>query len=377
MIAAIKNNLKNLIGWKTNKKIIVFSVDDYGNVRLDSAEARKNLDDAGMKIHSRFDVFDTLETREDLEMLFDSLSSVKDKNGNSAVLTAFAVPCNIDFELMQKEEFSEYHYELLPVTFEKLTIKNSTAYQGAWQLWKEGLNEKIIIPQFHGREHLNLKVFNEKLINRDFELLTNLKNRSFTNISSSGYQSISYTAAFDFYKFEENKNFVSIIQDGTNAFENVFGFRASHFTPPAYNIHSTNFSVLKDCGIDFIDLAMFQKEHQGLNKYKHHFNYLGKQIDENLLAIIRNVVFEPTDDRGIDWIAYSLQQIETAFLWKRPAIISSHRVNFCGHIDAENRKIGIDALSQLLKEIVQRWPDVEFMAANELGNLIKQEKNIQ
>ena len=377
MIAAIKNNLKNLIGWKTNKKIIVFSVDDYGNVRLDSAEARKNLDDAGMKIHSRFDVFDTLETREDLEMLFDSLSSVKDKNGNSAVLTAFAVPCNIDFELMQKEEFSEYHYELLPVTFEKLTIKNSTAYQGAWQLWKEGLNEKIIIPQFHGREHLNLKVFNEKLINRDFELLTNLKNRSFTNISSSGYQSISYTAAFDFYKFEENKNFVSIIQDGTNAFENVFGFRASHFTPPAYNIHSTNFSVLKDCGIDFIDLAMFQKEHQGLNKYKHHFNYLGKQIDENLLAIIRNVVFEPTDDRGIDWIAYSLQQIETAFLWKRPAIISSHRVNFCGHIDAENRKIGINALSQLLKKIVQRWPDVEFMAANELGNLIKQEKNIQ
>ena len=377
MIAAIKNNLKNLIGWKTNKKIIVFSVDDYGNVRLDSAEARKNLDEAGMKIHSRFDVFDTLETREDLEMLFDSLSSVKDKNGNSAVLTAFAVPCNIDFELMQKEEFSEYHYELLPVTFEKLTIKNSTAYQGAWQLWKEGLNEKIIIPQFHGREHLNLKVFNEKLINRDFELLTNLKNRSFANISSSGYHSISYTAAFDFYKFEENKNFVSIIQDGTNAFENVFGFRASHFTPPAYNIHSTNFSVLKDCGIDFIDLAMFQKEHQGLNKYKHHFNYLGKQIDENLLAIIRNVVFEPTDDRGIDWIAYSLQQIETAFLWKRPAIISSHRVNFCGHIDAENRKIGIDALSQLLKEIVQRWPDVEFMAANELGNLIKQEKNIQ
>ncbi|MBK8683467.1 MAG: hypothetical protein IPN31_16465 [Bacteroidetes bacterium] len=38
----LQNNLKNLLGWKTNKKLILFSVDDYGNVRLDSKEAREN-----------------------------------------------------------------------------------------------------------------------------------------------------------------------------------------------------------------------------------------------------------------------------------------------------------------------------------------------
>jgi hypothetical protein len=90
--------------------------------------------------------------------------------------------------------------------------------------------------------------------------------------------------------------------------------------------------------------------------------------------MVRNVVFEPTDNRNVDWVAYSFKQIEAAFRWHKPAIISSHRVNFCGHIDENNRKIGIKALRELLKRIVTKWPDVEFMSASELGNLITKNK---
>ena len=85
---------------------------------------------------------------------------------------------------------------------------------------------------------------------------------------------------------------------------------------------------------------------------------------------VRNIVFEPTHDISVDWVNYSLKQIETAFRWNRPAIISSHRVNFCGHIDPNNRKKGINALKELLHKMVNKWPEVEFMAANELGDLI-------
>jgi hypothetical protein len=86
--------------------------------------------------------------------------------------------------------------------------------------------------------------------------------------------------------------------------------------------------------------------------------------------MVRNVVFEPTEDRGIDWIDFTLKQIETAFRWNKPAIISSHRVNFCGHIDEKNREKGLKSLEGLLQEIVKKWPDVEFMSADELGNCI-------
>jgi len=90
---------------------------------------------------------------------------------------------------------------------------------------------------------------------------------------------------------------------------------------------------------------------------------------------VRNVVFEPTDDRGFDWVDYAFKQIQTAFFWHRPAIISSHRVNFCGHIDPKNRKMGIDALKVLLQRIVKKWPEIEFMSADQLGDLITETKN--
>ena len=120
----ILNNIKNIYGWKTKRKIIVISVDDYGNVRLDSKKARKKMDKAGLKVLSRFDAFDSLETKEDLEMLFETLTSVKDKNGRSAVFTPFALPCNIDFEKMAEENYKVYQYELLPATYEKLAARD-------------------------------------------------------------------------------------------------------------------------------------------------------------------------------------------------------------------------------------------------------------
>ena len=88
---------------------------------------------------------------------------------------------------------------------------------------------------------------------------------------------------------------------------------------------------------------------------------------------VRNVVFEPTNEIGFDWVNYSLKQVEAAFRWNRPSIISSHRVNFCGHIDPKNRETGINALKKLLKKIVKKWPDVEFMSSVELGELIAQQ----
>jgi hypothetical protein len=64
----ILNNLKNIIGWRTNRKLIVFSIDDYGNVRLDSKKASENLNLKNLNGITHFDLLDTLETREDLEI---------------------------------------------------------------------------------------------------------------------------------------------------------------------------------------------------------------------------------------------------------------------------------------------------------------------
>lgn len=369
---AVANNGKNFIGWKTRRKIVVFSVDDYGNVRIDSPRARTKLNEAGLPAGNRFDACDTLETRQDLEMLFETFRSVKDTNGRHAVCTCYAMPCNIDFEKMEETGFRKYHYEILPVTFQKKAESDPQNYAGTWKLWKQGLAEGLMVPQFHGREHLNVNVFKEKLAQQYPELLMQLKERSFTCISDSGYTTVSALASFDFWDMEENNRFKDIIRDGLNKFEAVFGYRARSFTPAGFSAHPVLYPSLKDHGIHFVDTAFIANQHQGKGRYKTQFNYTGK-TENGLCLMVRNVVFEPGADSFVDWVSHALRQIEAAFRWGRPAIISSHRVNFCGHIDPKNRLKGLSALKDLLKKITARWPDVEFMSANELGKLVRTE----
>lgn len=371
----LKLQIKNSVGWRTKRKLVVFSVDDYGNVRLASREARNGMNRAGLKVYSRFDAYDTLETAADLEMLYEILASVKDQNGNHAVFTPFVVPCNINFEKIKQEGYTRYVYELLPKTYDKLAALDSRAYGQAWNIWRQGISEGLMVPQFHGREHLNIKVFEEKLEKKDTELLTALRHRSYTSITSSGYATISTTAAFEFDNFEENRHFHTVIRDGLNAFEQVFGYRAVHFNPPGGSEHPGIHRALQRGGIRYLDTPLIKREHQGNGKYKRFVNYSGKKNALGQLYIVRNVVFEPTHNRGVDWVAYTMRQIEAAFRWHRPAVISAHRVNFCGHVDPDNRKVGLAALSQLLHAIVTKWPDAEFIAAHALGDLIQEKRS--
>jgi hypothetical protein len=367
----ILNNLKNIIGWRTNRKLIVFSIDDYGNVRLDSKKASENLNLKNLNGITHFDLLDTLETREDLEMLFEVLYSVRDSNNKPAVITPFALPSNINFEGIIENNFSSFETELLPETFIKKEAIDPKAYLGAWDLWKQGISSGIFVPQFHGREHLNLKVFFEKLDQKDDFFVKAIKNRTYTGFALTGYPTISSTAAFDFWDIQENKPFENVIKDGVKKFISVFGYQPIHFNAPGASASSAIESYIFDEGISFIDNPLIKHEHLGNGKYKKVYNYTGKKLKSGLININRNVVFEPNGVKKNDWLSYTMAQIEAAFFWKKPAIISSHRVNFGGYIDPENRKKGLEELSKLLKAIVKRWPDVEFVSSFDLIQILK------
>ncbi len=225
------------------------------------------MDRAGMKILSRFDAFDTLETREDLEALYDVLFSVKDINGKHAVFTPYAVPCNISFEKMAEESYDKYHSELLPETYEKLNAKDPKAYNGAWELWKDGIKQGVMVPQFHGREHFDLNLFEKKLTLKDWEVLTALKNRSYASISDAGW-----TAAFGFENIQDIEPMPEILKTGTEAFEKVFGFKSAGFTPPAQQFPKQLEGSLTGYGIKNLDKPFVRMRHFGDGRYKREFN---------------------------------------------------------------------------------------------------------
>jgi hypothetical protein len=368
MYSNVLNHIKNIPGWRTKRKLVLISVDDYGNVRLDSKKARENMDRAGLKVHSRFDAYDTLETREDLEALYEVLTSVKDKNGNHAVFTPFALPCNINFEAMKEEGYKSYIYELLPETYSKLAASNPNVYKGTWQLWQEGIDKGLLRPQLHGREHFNVAELEIKLAIRDKEVLTSLGNRSYTSISGSKYSTRSWAGAFTFWDEEENTSLKKIAKDGYRRFEEVYGYKPTHFMAPTARVSDSVLEQLADLGILVSDKPLVEKNHIDQGEFEQRYHFTGKKHLKNLKLIVRNVVFEPTERTNAVEIA--LAQVSAAFRLNKPAIISSHRVNFCGLIKEENRNVGLNGLKKLLKAITVKYPDVEFISSEEFVKLL-------
>lgn len=371
MKQTISNYLKNISGWRTNRKLIVFSVDDYGNVRLASKRAFENLKKTNISLTSHFDRLDTLETREDLEALYEVLSSVKDKKGNPVVFTPYSLSCNIDFEAMKELGYSKYVYELLPKTYEKLCAKDPKAYSGTWDLWKEGIDKRLMKPQFHGREHFNLHIFNDLLQKKDNDFLKVLENDSYVSVPAHQTYKHGWTAAYSFYNKDETVGFLDNVADGLKCFEQVYGYTSNSFTPPAQQFPLHLESGLEKYGIKYIDRPRSLNRHLGSGKYQIEKHKLGE--GSTMKVLVRNAVFEPTTNQGRDWVNFTFKQVEAAFRMKKPANISSHRVNYCGHIDPKNREIGLTALKQLLQKIVKRWPDVEFISADQLGDIITKE----
>lgn len=86
------------------------------------------------------------------------------------------------------------------------------------------------------------------------------------------------------------------------------------------------------------------------------------------------MVFEPSSDLHKDWLNECKRQIEICLKNGNPIIISSHRVNFVGRINKKNRDNSLRQLLELLKWVSLKWPDVEFMSSDELGEVIRNNK---
>lgn len=149
----LSHNLINIPGWRTNRKIVVIESDDWGSIRMPSREVYDRMLGEGIRVdRDSYCRYDGLETTDDLEALYDVLLSVKDKNGRHPIITADAVVANPDFERIKESGFSQYYYEPITESFAK-----SSLHVGTWDVWRQGMAAGLLHPQFHGREHLNVK----------------------------------------------------------------------------------------------------------------------------------------------------------------------------------------------------------------------------
>lgn len=368
-INSLKRNLKTLPGWRTNRKLLVLESDDWGTIRVSSKEAVKDFQIYNIPVDQcAYNSNDALESNDDLERLFEVLHSIKDKNGKPAILTANNVVANPDFEKIRNSDFKEYYYE--PFTE---TLKRYPNHNRVMDLYHEGIKNQLIMPQFHAREHLHVAHWMRDLQKKDKTAHLAFKNNMFSVFKGKDSTCRNeYLDAFGTYNQEQLSSLKNIITEGANLFEKIWGFRSKSVIAPCYTWHPEAESYFMENNIMHLQSGFAQKIPVfGKAGYKVKRRYMGQKNSRGQLYTIRNVLFEPSTNPDADWLNSTLKEIETAFRWKKPAIISTHRLNFMGSINQNNSSKNLVLLKQLLQQVVKKWPQVEFISSDQLGDIIR------
>lgn len=373
-LASWKSNLTNFSSYRTKRKIVVFESDDWGSIRMPSVKILNDVFYSGRLKPGPYERYDCLEQDRDLERLFSTLSKFSDHFGNHPVFTANTVMANPDFDAIKADNFHLYYYEPFTESY-----KRSINSENCLRLVSEGISNKLFIPQFHGREHVNANVWLRLLrdgnpdIRRAFDL-------GFWSLPRNSYSEteINLQASFDavneeFFEFQHQA-----ICDGLNIFRSVLGYPATSFIANNFTWSSRLNETLTKNGITFLQGMIYQKlplaEGRPRRYIRHH---TGERNSLNQLYLVRNCIFEPSQSSAsFDSVGYCLSQVANAFMWNTVAIISTHRLNFMGGLDERNQLSNLQGLEELISQIMKRWPCVEFMDTATLGAVIGRKAKI-
>jgi hypothetical protein len=363
----LAKNYVNARGWKTNHKYLIIESDDWGAIRMPSKSTYNLFIEKKIPVNNlHIDKYDSLESEEDLNALFNVLTSVEDSKGNPAVLTAYQVMANPNFEAIEKNGRKEYVYETILETY-----KRHSHTQDSFAAIQKGMELGIYIPQFHGREHIHVKRWMEA-INSDSEK----EQLAYSNqaiISTFGNDDLKpykkdYFKGFDYETNQEAKEVEAIHQDGLRLFKKIFGMESITFIAQGtvWGDH-----LLPTLNKEGVRLMGGQQQHpDGNGGYKTINKYWGTKNKIGQVHWRRNVLFEPARNQNFPWVDKCMAEIEIAFRWGKPAVISAHRENFIGSIFEENRTQSLQKLESLLKKVLQKWPNVQFISSAQLAEIM-------
>lgn len=353
-------------GWMTRRKIVVIESDDWGAIRMPSREAYEHLLRAGFDVdRCPYARNDTLETAEDLDALYEVLDSVRDAHARPAVITANTVVANPDFDRIRAADFKSYFYESFLDTYRRYPGR-----EGVFERIQEGQRRGLYYPQYHGREHVQSRLWLAELrkadapLRRAFDVGTWAAGPS---VSRSG--TINLQAALDTDQHAEIEQQGKALSEGLDLFASIFGFPAESFIANNFIYHSDLNRVLRDKGVWVIQGMKYQK-HPILDGHRRaHIRHRQGEINHlGQMYVVRNATFEPAQKpANYDSVAACLRDVASAFFWNRPAVITMHRLNVMGGLQLGNRSRNLEMLSSVLKQIVRRWPMVEFMTSVELA----------
>lgn len=374
MIQQLKRLVKKCIrhfmskrGFKTNQHLIVIESDDWGSIRSSNQGIKfikNNYSDFKLDAYQSVDC---LESEEDLQALFEVLKKYKDAEGNHPIVTAMFIMQNLIMgqdETIRQENFTD--------TYKRYNYASLQAI-------KNNMSNKTFYPQLHGLAHFNLQKHKDAMkIN---PMIKKCWQNEMIGLCAGNYVGMD---AFNLDSLDDD--YCTNIPKAAEIFKQTFGYQSETFVFPCYVYTNKDEKKLLQSGIKNIQTTWIQNiplKKTAKKEYGRKLHYMGQKNSIGGIYTIRNCFFEPInyqifreDGKSIqDCLQNCLEQIDTAFKNKKPAIICSHRANYVGGIDKQKRNENLKCLDKLLKEILIKYPDVKFVSSVELSKIIQGEKH--
>lgn len=359
-------NAVNAQSYKTGRKIIVFESDDWGSIRMPSKSVYETLRNKGIGMDRYgYGDLDSLENKSDMTNLLEVLSGYRDERNNPALFTLNTVLTNPDFDKIRRDQFNTYHYEHFYDSYKNYYGEDLKP------VWRKGMLAGLIVPQFHAREHINIGLWLKDLKAGNAKTRTafdygffGLKTRT-----SSAYQP-HYLGACWSEGQQDLLEKLQICKEGLDMFRSSFGFESRSMIACNYIWPVEMEAGLYHYGIQYLQGQRAQIA-PGINgKCRAIYHRTGQWNAMGQAYLVRNCLFEPYSDPKKDWSASCMQEIANSFYWKTPAIISTHRINYVSNMDVKSRDNNLSMLRDLLHRISEKWPEVEFMSSDMLGDLL-------
>lgn len=364
----IKKHLINSRGSRINSKVVVLESDDWGSIRIPSKDVRKQLlEKCLISDKDPFSKYDALETSEDYFALYEVFRKFKDKNGNHPMLTANMILHNPDFEKIAAGKFETYYNESFLETY-----VNDPDSSNTFGALKVGIEQKMIVPQFHGSEHLNVSRWMKFLKegNERYHFAFERNCFAIDEISSENRRG-NLMAAYDYENEEELDYIKKSIPSGLKQFEDLFGFKSKTTVAPCYVWDSKIEKVFHDNKVDIFQGSYVQNCPVQGKTFKKKYRHSGQLNKVGQRYLVRNGLFEPSTAPNVKWVDKCMESIAIAFKWGKPAIIGTHRINFASRLDEKQRATNLIDLENLLEKMLKRWPEIQFMDSASLVNLYK------
>ncbi len=358
----------NLRGRIFDEHWVVIQSDDWGSIRVpQNPEAQKKILDTSGNL-SIFQKFDTLDSIDDWHDLLDLLGSIKDNSNRSPVFTSNFVTGNPSFEQIKEHQFTQFFWDPFYSTYEQF----NRTQENTLEVIGQGILRGLIEPQYHGRQHVNYKKWLKVLSAGDKNALEYFKLNMWIYDSMNSNSLRSLNAVFDSPEYTQEEVDIEF-NEGIQIFNQAFGHLPQSFIPNNYFFKRDWNSLLPKYGIKSIQGMKYGFETNNLDKVLkfRRYNQIDKQ-NNSLIQLVRNVVFDPSADlisKNNNSVNWAKDQIKMAFTLKKPIIIDSHRVNYVGGIDVNNRLNGIQKLGELLRWLVKKYPNTRFISTAELASL--------